>query len=236
MDLDVSLGALLDPAHPLLALAARLDWPQDRLMAGLHLLTLLRGLSDEDVCAQWPENPYFQAFCGETCFRRHLAAKPADLAAWRQGQDAAGLDALAAAALPPVPEKTSTFVIDVDGVVAMLTPGNDYRLSQPIAPVIAAINRLYDRGHRIVMLTARGSATGLSWEEVTSGQFAAWGLKYHELRFGKPAADYYVDDRMVSIEMMCAMAMGLEFPPSTRAPRLTEADITNEHAAHPAFG
>lgn len=26
------------------------------------------GKSDEQVCAQWAENPYFQAFCGETYF------------------------------------------------------------------------------------------------------------------------------------------------------------------------
>ena len=26
-----------------------------------------------------------------------------------------------------------------------------------------------------------------------------WGVKYHELRFGKPAGDYYIDDRLISI-------------------------------------
>ena len=35
-------------------------------MAGLHLLKHIKGLSDEQVCAQWVENPYFQAFCGES--------------------------------------------------------------------------------------------------------------------------------------------------------------------------
>lgn len=127
-------------------------------------------------------------------------------------------------------EKPSTFVIDVDGVVAMLVPGNDYRLCRPIPATIAAINRLYDRGHRIIMMTARGSATGIDWDEVTRGQFTAWGLKYHELRFGKPAADYYVDDRMATVEMLCAMAAGRRFPPSSRAPRLSLADGLQETA------
>jgi hypothetical protein len=43
-----------------------------RLMAGLHLLKHIKGLSDEQVCAQWVENPYFQAFCGEEFFRHEL--------------------------------------------------------------------------------------------------------------------------------------------------------------------
>jgi hypothetical protein len=98
-----------------------------------------------------------------------------------------------------------------------------------VTKVVSAINRLYDAGHKIIMMTARGSATGLSWEQVTTDQFKAWGLKYHELRFGKPAADYYVDDRMVSVEMLYAMANGREFPPSTRAPRLDATSGQNEN-------
>jgi nucleoside-diphosphate-sugar epimerase len=92
-----------------------------------------------------------------------------------------------------------TFVIDVDGVVASLTSGNDYKLCEPLTSNIEAVNRLYDAGHRIVMMTARGSATGIDWSEQTRAQFERWGLKYHDLHFGKPAADYYVDDRMLSI-------------------------------------
>ena len=99
-----------------------------------------------------------------------------------------------------------TFVIDIDGVVAGLVPDNDYAKAEPLSDTIAAINALYDKGHRIVMMTARGSATGIDWREVTEDQFARWGLRYHELRFGKPAADYYVDDRLMPISALQAMA------------------------------
>ena len=34
---------------------------------------------------------------------------------------------------------------------------------------------------------------------MTRQQMADWGVNYHELRFGKPAADYYVDDRLLSL-------------------------------------
>jgi hypothetical protein len=219
--------AALDPAHPLLRLATEIDWTDRRLLgerrlAGAHLLTLLRGLHDEDLVEQWPENPYFQAFCGESVFAHACPFTPETLASWRDSISAAVLDAWTAAALPNAPAAAPrTFVIDVDGVVATLTLGNDYKLAQPISATIAAINRLYDRGHTIIMLTARGSATGLSWEEVTRDQFKRWGLKYHDLRFGKPAADHYIDDRLISVERLRSMAAGLPFPPSSRAPGLS---------------
>ena len=91
------------------------------------------------------------------------------------------------------------FVVDLDGVVASLTPNNDYSLAAPLLETITLVNRLYDSGHRIILYTARGSATGVDWTRVTQRQLSAWGVKYHEIRFGKPAADYYVDDRMLSI-------------------------------------
>src|SRR5215210_4456309 len=84
------LANILDPRHELLRLAALIDWAAldavfgplyaeagrpglpTRLMAGLHLLQHAKGLSDEQVCAQRVENPYFQAFCGEAWFRHRL--------------------------------------------------------------------------------------------------------------------------------------------------------------------
>ena len=66
--------------------------------------------------------------------------------------------------------------------------------------MIQIINRLYDAGNDIVLFTARGYKTGINWEEITRRQLAAWGLRYHELKFGKPDADYYIDDKMLDIK------------------------------------
>jgi len=74
----------------------------------------------------------------------------------------------------------------------------DYQESQPIQARIRKINHLYDLGNTIVLLTARGSESGVDWSAVTSAQLASWGLKYHKLVFGKPAADFYVDDKGIS--------------------------------------
>ena len=45
------------------------------------------------------------------------------------------------------------------------------------------------------MFTARGSATGLNHEELTKKQLETWDVNYTELIFGKPNADYYIDDK-----------------------------------------
>ncbi|MBF0176567.1 MAG: NAD-dependent epimerase/dehydratase family protein [Magnetococcales bacterium] len=108
----------------------------------------------------------------------------------------------------PTPAKSETFVIDIDGVIATLTPGNDYALAAPLTHNIKAINALHAAGHRIILLTARGSATGIDWHDITRNQLETWGLRYHELRFGKPAADYYVDDRLVSLFALSELATG----------------------------
>ncbi len=95
-----------------------------------------------------------------------------------------------------------TFVFDIDGVIAKLQKDLDYALSEPNERMIRIINKLYDYGNRIVLFTARGYVTGKDWREITTQQMERWGVKYHELKFGKPNADYYIDDRMLSLQRL----------------------------------
>lgn len=92
-----------------------------------------------------------------------------------------------------------TFAFDLDGTIATLVPGDRYLESEAYAPAVEVVNRLHDAGNRIVVYTARGSHTGIDWRETTREQLRRWGVRHHELRFGKPAADYFVDDRMMSL-------------------------------------
>ena len=96
--------------------------------------------------------------------------------------------------------KQKIFCFDIDGVISTIVPNNKYDLSSPMPKVIEAINTLYDMGYRIILYTARGSATGIDWSDLTKRQLKEWGVKYHELQFKKPPADYYIDDRMLSFE------------------------------------
>ena len=92
-----------------------------------------------------------------------------------------------------------TYCFDIDGTVCTITDGC-YDKAQPYLEIISHVNRLYEAGHRIVFHTARGSATHMDWKSVTERQLKDWGVKYHELVFGKPAADIYIDDKGVGIQ------------------------------------
>lgn len=100
------------------------------------------------------------------------------------------------------------FVFDIDGVIAKLEPGLDYAKSEPNEAMIKAINQLYNMGNEIIIFTARGYVTGKDWEQVTKSQFEQWGLKYHELHFGKPNADYYIDDKMLDMKLLLELMEG----------------------------
>ena len=60
---------------------------------------------------------------------------------------------------------------------------------------IAIVNKLYEEGNKVILFTARGAATGLDWKELTEKQLKEWNVNFHELRFGKPHADVFIDDK-----------------------------------------
>ena len=128
-----------------------------------------------------------------------------------ESQLAAHGDDVAESAATRVTPKT--MVVDIDGVIAEAVPDKDYAQAGPLLDNIARVNALYDAGCHITLFTARGSATGKDWSQVTRQQMADWGVRYHELKFGKPPADYYVDDRLVSLSQAVALC-GLPDPAS----------------------
>lgn len=101
--------------------------------------------------------------------------------------------------------REKTFCFDIDGVIASLQPALDYKLAQPIRSNIKVINELYRQGHKIILHTARGFVSGIDWKEQTREQLQSWGVNYHELYFGKPAADYYIDDKMLPLSNVGAL-------------------------------
>jgi N-acylneuraminate cytidylyltransferase len=107
----------------------------------------------------------------------------------------------------PAPAPTGkTFCFDIDGVLGEKSDakdlGGDYAKNTPNPEIIAIANRLRDAGNKIVVHTARGSGTGTDWRAATEKQLADWGVKYDSLHFGKPAADFYVDDRAITLDML----------------------------------
>jgi D-sedoheptulose 7-phosphate isomerase len=90
-----------------------------------------------------------------------------------------------------------TYCFDLDGTLCTNTFG-EYENALPIFEAIKKVNDLYDFGHTIKIFTARGTGSGLNWQEKTEKQLNLWGIRYHELILGKPEADFYIDDRGIA--------------------------------------
>ncbi len=96
--------------------------------------------------------------------------------------------------------------IDLDGVLARKKEwsfSDSYERQRemlmaikPYSEVIKKVNQLYDQGHKIIINTAR------HWRdyEATIEWLKKYGVKYHSLIMAKPLADYYVDDKNLSLE------------------------------------
>lgn len=96
------LDQIIDMKHELVRLGGKIDWDwidgeiaplfsdkgrpgiETRFAIGLLLLKHIHGLSDEEVCARWVENPYFQYFTGEEFFRHAFPHERSDLSHWRK--------------------------------------------------------------------------------------------------------------------------------------------------------
>jgi hypothetical protein len=85
--------------------------------------------------------------------------------------------------------------VDIDETICKSPNTRDYNKARPIKTAIDKVNSYYDRGDTIVYWTARGTGSGIDWTSVTISQFKRWGVKYHELKFGKPIFDLFIDDR-----------------------------------------
>jgi CMP-N,N'-diacetyllegionaminic acid synthase len=89
--------------------------------------------------------------------------------------------------------------VDIDNTIC-LTNDIDYSHSTPKENVIKAINQLYKAGHTITYWTARGTKTGVDWRKITEKQLEEWGVKYHDLKFGKPLYDLFICDKVINIK------------------------------------
>ena len=87
--------------------------------------------------------------------------------------------------------------VDIDNTV-FKTNKMRYDLSMPIVENIEKVNNLYDEGNTIVMWTARGTLSNKNFFQLTYSQLTKFGVKFHELRMGKPAYDLLIDDKCIN--------------------------------------
>ena len=97
------------------------------------------------------------------------------------------------------------YCFDLDGTICNTPIINDkpaYHEANPIPFMVEQVNRLFDDGHKIIIMTARGRGAGKNWTDWTIKQLDMWGVKYHELEpmFHKPTADIFIDDKGINVE------------------------------------
>ena len=93
----------------------------------------------------------------------------------------------------------SKYIVYIDGTICtQIRPKPDYPKHEPFKERIEFMNTLYDEGHEIHYWTARGSSSGIDWEEFTKKQLEEWGVKATSVSCGKPLYDVWIDDKAIS--------------------------------------
>lgn len=101
---------------------------------------------------------------------------------------------------------SKTIVVDFDDTLCQHINGNtaaeNIPMGLPNVALIFELNRLYNLGYYILVLTARGWCSCDSREEaqenyepVIREYLDKYGLKYNEISFDKPLGLYYIDDK-----------------------------------------
>ncbi|KAM3496782.1 hypothetical protein MY10362_009847 [Beauveria mimosiformis] len=106
-----------------------------------------------------------------------------------------------------IPRRKSRFCFDLDMTLvgAPVIPG-DYSTCPPIEANIKLVQQLYHTGHHIIIQTARRMRThhgnvGAVIADIgttTFQQLAKYNIPFHDIHFGKPYADVYIDDLAVN--------------------------------------
>jgi len=92
------------------------------------------------------------------------------------------------------------YCFDIDGTICTSVENSQYQDAIPFPKMVNKINRLYDSGETIKVMTARGCVSGKDWTDFTRKQLNDWGLKYHELIMNqKPHAHVFVDDKAINV-------------------------------------
>ena len=99
----------------------------------------------------------------------------------------------------------TVYCFDLDGTLVTQTQDKEgkmhYSEALPISQSIQKLRKLHEKGHHIIIQTARGSGSGINYENLTRQQLKEFNIPYHDLNIGKkPSADVYIDDKAINIK------------------------------------
>src|SRR5271167_3973379 len=191
------LDQIVDLDHALAKLGGAIDWRflEDRfgavysdkaghpplltrLMAGLSILKHMHDLSDEDLCARWVENPYYQLFCGEEFFQHNLTFDRSSLTRWRQRMGEEKLVALIQESLSVATRTGAAKPADFSKLIVDTTV-------QPKAVAFPTDAKLMDRARERLVKLARKTGVSLrqSYERVGKHALIAHQRYAHAKQF-----------------------------------------------------
>lgn len=113
------------------------------------------------------------------------------------------------------------FCFDLDGtLVTSPKVHGDYSTVDSIESNVRMVRYLYDNGHRIIIHTARrmkthGGNLGSVIADIGSTTLQTlkqFNIPYHEIYFGKPYADVYIDDCAISTNGLLTKQLGYHIP------------------------
>ena len=103
--------------------------------------------------------------------------------------------------------KKKIICFDIDNTICK-TLSNKYKFSKPYLNKIQLINYLYDNNYYIKLFTSRYMGRNNEKKKFaiqqgfkfTKKQLKTWKIKHHELIFGKPSFDLYIDDKNLGFD------------------------------------
>jgi len=104
--------------------------------------------------------------------------------------------------------KTYKFCFDLDGTICSIKKeGQHYLDVEPLPGAIETLQKLKSKGHYIIIMTARNMLTyNNNVGKIIANQspiVLEWlnkhKIPYDEIHFGKPLADFYVDDKAIKL-------------------------------------
>ena len=125
-----------------------------QLAAGVNGGVNVHNLSDEDLCAHWLENSYYQNFCGEENFQHAQRFERSSLSRWRQRLGADELTALLQESLSVAHKNGALAIKDLERVAVDTTV-------QPKAIAFPTDARLMHKAIVMLGLLARRHAVPL---------------------------------------------------------------------------
>ena len=151
-----------------------------RLMAGLHYLKHLKGLSDEQTVRGWVENPYWQFFCGEEFFQHSLPIDPSQMTRWRQRIGEDGVEKLLQATITAGMKAGVITETSLDKVIVDTTV-------QPKAVEHPTDARLYRKVHAAMLRIAEkeGIALRQSYRKLMARAFQKHGGYAKAKQYGR---------------------------------------------------